>query len=251
MFGLFSAPDLLFFWLLYSTGFRSGLKMAMVWGVLSVVLEVLSGGNLLVLSSGTGIRDDLGLPYCALHLVIAAFAGLAYVTRPSEALWSKSIRTFWAWAGAAVLVCGLALGLGWKDRQNWPGRGTAARMTEAGAVGSLRTVNGAAVTYMSTYEKKGYPESLAVLGPPKGTELDANAADLVGAELASGMKNGYRFRYEVVERDARGRVTQFRVFASPVKFPVCGNRNFMTDQSGVIRFTAENREASAQDSPLQ
>ncbi len=45
---------------------------------------------------------------------------------------------------------------------------------EASAVGSLRALNTACVTYSSTYGR--YPLSLAVLGPPAGATVSAAAA---------------------------------------------------------------------------
>ena len=247
----FLVPDIVFLWLIHRISLRAGLLLAMAWGWASVGLDFLSGGKMLVLSSGTGVVDPLGGPYCAVHLAIAGCAGLAYSKRPGEALWpKKSHRQVLAGGVAFLVLIGLMLGLGWNDRRNWPGRG-AARLSQATAVGSLQTINSAAASYSAAFEQKGFPESLAVLGPPKDTALSANAADLIDGDLAAGVKNGYRFRYEVVERDSAGRVTRYRVSARPVKYPECGNRNLMTDESGMIRFTWEDRECTVQDSPLQ
>ena len=55
---------------------------------------------------------------------------------------------------------------------------------EASAVGSLRTINTACVTYSSTYG--GFPPGLPNLGP--GTPASATTADLIDQVLATGTK---------------------------------------------------------------
>ena len=64
---------------------------------------------------------------------------------------------------------------------------------EASAVGSLRTINTAAVTYSSTYPSVGYPASLAALGT-SGT-ASSSSADLVDNVLSAGTKSGYGFTF--------------------------------------------------------
>src|ERR1700739_1791702 len=65
---------------------------------------------------------------------------------------------------------------------------------EASAVGSMRTLNTAAVTYTVSYG--GYPPSLASLGPiAAGGTASSGLADLVDSVLAGGTKSGYSFTY--------------------------------------------------------
>src|SRR6202162_5470166 len=59
---------------------------------------------------------------------------------------------------------------------------------EASAVGSLRAINTASVSYASTYEV-GYPVALSDLSP--STLPTSTAADLVDEILATGIKSGY------------------------------------------------------------
>src|SRR3974390_3391482 len=61
---------------------------------------------------------------------------------------------------------------------------------EASAVGSIRTLNTASVTYNSTYGN-GFPPSLATLGGT-GT-VSCNNAELIDIVLAGGTKSGYTF----------------------------------------------------------
>ena len=64
---------------------------------------------------------------------------------------------------------------------------------EASAVGSLRTLNTAAVTYLGIYGH--YPPSLKSFGPSPNGKATEEAADLVDPFLAGGLKSGYRFTY--------------------------------------------------------
>jgi hypothetical protein len=59
---------------------------------------------------------------------------------------------------------------------------------EASAVGSLRTLNLACVTYGARYNS--FPTSLANLGHGHGAQQNANTADLIPDVLASGQKSG-------------------------------------------------------------
>src|ERR1700676_5082550 len=64
---------------------------------------------------------------------------------------------------------------------------------EASAVGSLRTINTAAVAYSSTYPAVGYPVTLVSLAP--ATPATSAAADLIDVVLAAGTKSGYIFTF--------------------------------------------------------
>src|SRR5437667_222132 len=62
---------------------------------------------------------------------------------------------------------------------------------EASAVGSLRSLNTACITYSTTYGS--YPAGLSNLGP--GSPATSTTADLIDSVLASGTKSGYSFAY--------------------------------------------------------
>ena len=66
---------------------------------------------------------------------------------------------------------------------------------EASAVGSIRTINTACVTYSTTYPDVGYPTTLAQL-KPAAAATSANA-DLIDSVLAGGTKSGYSFTMTV------------------------------------------------------
>ena len=102
---------------------------------------------------------------------------------------------------------------------------------EASAVGSLRSLNTACVSYSTSYG--GYPPALSNLGP--GSPANATTADLVDSVLAAGTKSGYVFTYAAGAKDANGNVLSYTINGDPVTVGTTGQRQFFTDQSGVIR----------------
>jgi type IV pilus assembly protein PilA len=118
---------------------------------------------------------------------------------------------------------------------------------EASAVGSLRTLNTAAVTYSSTYPSVGYPGTLASLAPPASGTADSASSDLVDSVLAAGTKSGYQF---VWSKGAGTPTTGYSIVSDPVAPGTSGTRGFFTDQSGVIRYNS-GVGASSSSAPLQ
>ena len=134
---------------------------------------------------------------------------------------------------------------------------------QASAVGSLRTLNTAEVTYSVTYNT-GYSPTLGDLGPPAshGNPV-ATAAGLVdevlsgtsgsgggtGPTATASDKSGYQFVYTPGTADSSGRINTYSITASPISVGTTGTNFYYTDQSGVIR---QNSTAQAQstDSPL-
>jgi hypothetical protein len=118
------------------------------------------------------------------------------------------------------------------------------------AVGALRTINTAEITYASTYGR-GFAPTLAALGPPAGNaQTSAAAADLIDDVLAHGEKRGYTYAYRPGPRDAKGEITTYTVSARPLKYGEPNARSYFTDESGVIRQTTDDRPATAQDPPV-
>ena len=101
---------------------------------------------------------------------------------------------------------------------------------EASAVGSLRTLNTACVSYSTTYG--GYPDTLAKLGP--AATASSATADLIDSVLASGTKSGYTFAYSATA-DSTGFAPSYTITATPVTIGTTGQRGFFTNQTGVIR----------------
>ena len=114
---------------------------------------------------------------------------------------------------------------------------------EASAVGSVRTVNTAQVTYSVTYPKRGFAPNLAALGPdPRGPGAGtAEHADLIVEALANTnctadawcTKSGYHFRVTAVCKQQLCK--EYVVVATPVDSNT-GTRSFCSTSEAVIRY---------------
>lgn len=143
-----------------------------------------------------------------------------------------------------VVVAGLFFGARWKHEETTKLR--AWDLQEA--VAHLRSIDIACVTYQSTYER-GFPQELSDLAPPTGSEPDPKHAGLIDAVLASGNAGGYTFIYKAARHGRSHQVQGYEVWASPQNRADQPARSFYSDQTGVIRFTDENRQASENDAP--
>ncbi len=107
---------------------------------------------------------------------------------------------------------------------------------EASAVGSLRTLNTAEITYNITYPNIGFACTLAAMAPAaSGTSPSSSAAGLIDANLASGTKSGYTFTLNSCSGTP---ASGYQILAAPVTPGTTGQRYFCSDTSGVIQFSA-------------
>ena len=114
---------------------------------------------------------------------------------------------------------------------------------EASAVGSVRTINVAAVEFQSIYGS-GYPSSLKQLGGAAGAP-GCNNAQLIDSVLGSGVKSGYTLTIvpgtqpipstAVPQGCTPGFTDGYVVTATPVTVGTTGQRAFCSDATGVIR----------------
>jgi len=120
---------------------------------------------------------------------------------------------------------------------------------EASAVGTLRTLNTANVTYSAQCPAVGFPATLVDLGPSAagGCTGGANIVDNI-LGVAAPVKSGYNFAYAAAA--AGGLNTTYTIAASPVTAGTTGQRFFFTDQTGVIRYGLTGA-ATAASSALQ
>ena len=118
---------------------------------------------------------------------------------------------------------------------------------QAYAVGSLRTLDVAEMTYSTTYNV-GYSSTLASLDGDDNNPT-ASAAGLIDSTLASGIKNGYRFIYSAGKTDSSGHCKTYTINADPLSDET-GINHYFTDESGVIRQNAI-RPATSTDTPLR
>jgi type II secretory pathway pseudopilin PulG len=131
---------------------------------------------------------------------------------------------------------------------------------QASAVGSLRTISAAAISYNTTYSN-GFPpslESLAGVGPPS-----CDHAGLIDGELASGQKNGYLITYQATAGTAASPAPKapgpgcttaggagYTITADPVTPGASGQTSYYTDETQVIRYERDGA-ANANSAPLE
>lgn len=99
---------------------------------------------------------------------------------------------------------------------------------EAYAVGSLRTLNQALVTYARAHQSEGYPSSLSRLS----CQEESWCIDSV---LASGTKNRFHFIYTAQASEPNGIRDRYQIFAAPIH-DSDDRRHFFTDDSRAIRY---------------
>ncbi|MGA3293061.1 MAG: prepilin-type N-terminal cleavage/methylation domain-containing protein [Candidatus Acidiferrales bacterium] len=125
---------------------------------------------------------------------------------------------------------------------------------EASAVGSVRTINTAAITYNSTYGN-GFPPSLTSIGTTTANAVSCTNAELLDTVLTSGTKSGYLFAWQTGSTllnstssscsGGYGYSDGYVVTAVPVTTGTTGQRSFCSDASGVIRFDPTGTKATA------
>lgn len=102
---------------------------------------------------------------------------------------------------------------------------------EASAVGSVRTINTAEITYNTTWGV-GFATALSNLGGAASCTASSTTACLIDPVLSAGTKSGYTF---AAVGNGTGK-TGYEVNGTPVTVGTTGQRAFCSDQSGVIRY---------------
>jgi prepilin-type N-terminal cleavage/methylation domain-containing protein len=138
---------------------------------------------------------------------------------------------------------------------------------QASAVGSVRTINTAAISYNSTYGN-GFPPSLTAIGNDGTTTITCTNAELIDTVLTSGTKSGYSFVLSAGKTQVNSSASScsagygysdgYMVTAVPVTVGTTGQTSYCTDASGVIRFNptgtvngGPSPNCASTDSPLQ
>lgn len=117
-----------------------------------------------------------------------------------------------------------------------------AEADEQEALRSVRTLNTALAMYNAAEPAKGYAASLKDLGPEGKRYIEKT--------LASGTKSGYTFDYKPESVPPGTAVKHYTLVARPVKVLAPGEKSFFTDETGLIRFTTEDRPAKVTDPPI-
>jgi hypothetical protein len=121
---------------------------------------------------------------------------------------------------------------------------------ESAAVGGLHTLNTAKITYAASSPAHGFTCALSDLGGMRGgSGVTEHQAMLIDPRLASGKKNGYLFALSGCDG---AQASRYSVTAVPAD-PTSGTRALCSDESAVIRFSANGKADSCltMGKPLQ
>lgn len=120
---------------------------------------------------------------------------------------------------------------------------------EASAVGSVRTLNTAQISYNSAYPTVGFAGSLGALGGTTCTPPSSTSACLIDTQLASGNKSGYQFSLSGVSGSP---AATYNIVASPIVPNQTGVRYFCSFADGVVRYsTSAITTCDSSVNPLQ
>ena len=115
-------------------------------------------------------------------------------------------------------------------------------MRETAAIKAVQTIHQVEVQFQSQYGK--FATSLAELGPPASGAPTAAAADLIGNDLAGGIKQGYKFTLTGIPGG-------YQINANPETYGSSGSRSFFSDQTMVIRENYGPEPATANSKELR
>jgi type IV pilus assembly protein PilA len=115
-----------------------------------------------------------------------------------------------------------------------------ARMSanEASAVGSVRSINTAEISYNAAYSNLGFATSLPYLGGPVGAACvpSTSSGCFIDSVLSSSTKSGYKFSLTVGSSAAVGGVTpSYSILATPITPNQTGVRYFCSFEDAVVR----------------
>jgi len=116
---------------------------------------------------------------------------------------------------------------------------------ESSAIGSLRTIVNAEISYATAYPQTGFAPYILALGPGAGNQacpaagpLAANACIidtvLSGASTGSAVKSGYGFE-ALGQNPTAGIFTAYTAAAVPVSYNTTGTRDFCTFEDDILR----------------
>jgi type IV pilus assembly protein PilA len=124
---------------------------------------------------------------------------------------------------------------------------------QSSAVASLRTINSAQVTYSVNYPLVGYATLLPSLGGAACGTASVAAACLLDDSLANAVsaaspKSGYYF---TLGGTNAAPTSTYTVTGLPSGVGTTGQRNFFTDQTYVITYTADGSAPTNLSPPIQ
>lgn len=109
---------------------------------------------------------------------------------------------------------------------------------ESAAVGGVRTINTAEVTYSSTFPSAGFTGALSNLGSGSASPCVATSTNacLIDSVLSAGTKSGYTFAVGAGSGTGTPQPT-YAVSAAPVTLNQTGTRYFCSYEDAVVRYS--------------
>jgi prepilin-type N-terminal cleavage/methylation domain-containing protein len=128
-----------------------------------------------------------------------------------------------------------------------------ARMSanEASAVGSVRSINTAEISYNASYPDQGFADTLAKIGSPAtGCTPSTASGCFIDSVLTTGTKSGYSF---AIAAGGGTPKTSYYVTSNPVTPNQTGVRSFCSYEDAVVRYSTASISGScpAATAPLQ
>jgi type IV pilus assembly protein PilA len=117
---------------------------------------------------------------------------------------------------------------------------------ESSAVGSIRTINTAEITYQTACPQQGYAANLLALNTGGGCVA---GVAIIDANLAAGQKSGYTIAATGLSA-VNGAFTQYTDTATPQTVGTTGQRMFCSAQTGVIYYTLTGAGCTTASTPL-
>jgi hypothetical protein len=218
---------------------KRGLALAGTWAVF--VLLFSSQSTMTALSAMSramwmGTAHLLSLLLCLTQGLLAAGAIKAYYSMSREQGDARALVKGVLEAVGFILLIALVGALTVPPLAHNPGG------NQARAVRSIRQIHTCAARFAARHPERGYPASLAQMGPAGDECIDT--------QLAGGQKNSYVFVYTPGTAAPTGRALGYTIHARPIHFEE-GVVKYFSNETAVVRWTAEDREASGADPPLK
>jgi hypothetical protein len=129
--------------------------------------------------------------------------------------------------------------------EEWAQQDTEAR--EEAVAKTLAALAEAIGTYQRSFGQ--LPDSLAQLGPAPPEGVSSDHADLIASDLATGSRNGYQYRYQILP-GPDGSAANFELTATPDQYGKAGRRSFLLDGKGRIHAADKNGKVATAADPV-
>lgn len=119
---------------------------------------------------------------------------------------------------------------------------------EQSVIDLLHGLQQAVIRYQDAFGR--LPDTLSQLGPTeKGQGVSPSAAGFVDSDIASGVKDGYEFRYRL-NTPAGSDTPAFEIAAVPQQYGKSGQRSFLLDEHGHVHAADHRGAVATLDDPL-